>query len=569
MNHWDLALFFSSLTLPCVAGLVLEYVQRRRAASRTGGDPYYAQQEGEDAGDSLHRFLGSRSADEPPEGTTLGNLLSGAASAVSCLPQAVSFALIAGVSPLSGVWAGMFMSLSSALVGGRPGLISCSSASTAVILVDVTQDPRLGLGGMALVVLICGGLQGAFAALRLSRFVSLVPHTVLLGFVNGLSVCIAREQVDQFRTAGPGSAFLEEELMQGMFLTALVSLAVAWLFPRLPIVGRLLPAPFVAIAAAITFSVLMSPWFPERTLGHRAGADAFNGGLDVLPPWDFPPLEVDYGSGHVWKVAFVAGARMAIVGLVESLATLMLVDIITETRGSTSSECFAQSLGNILCGIFGVQGGSALIGQTLINVGGGGRGRLSGLTVAVGFFIGAALLGPLVSRIPVAAVVGLMVLVALRTFAWGSLGLLRRSMMQASDGLVVLLVTLVTVFQDLATAIILGLVVSALIFAWNVSSNVRLEVSVDAALNRRSFCLHGPLFFASSASFQAMVDVTKIPEVKVALDFSSGHVLDYSALEAVTKVAGGLKESGKRVEIFGLNPEAQDHVYNETGIISL
>jgi len=516
----------------------------------------------------MDRFLGARDPAEPAHGTVVNNFLSGLAAAVCCLPQAISFSTIAGVHPLNGMWAGFFMSLCNTLVGGRPGMVACSSAATAFILSDVTRDPRLGLGGMALVVLLCGALQAFVAALRLARFVSLVPHTVMLGFVNGLAVVIACQQVHEFRKVRREGPLSEDRVVLGMVLTMLVSLATTWLFPRVPGLGRLLPAPLAALAVAVAFSCGVSPWLPQRSLGQAAGASALGGGLEALPPWNFPPLGVSWGSVHLWKQVVVGGVRMAIVGLVESLVTLLLVDMITETRGSTSRECFGQSMGNLLCGIFGVQGGSALLGQTLLNVGAGGRGRLSGLTMAAGMFAGIVLLAPLVSKIPVAAVIGLMFYVSMNTFAWGTLGLVRRTLIQRSDAAMIIMVSVLTVFWDLASAVILGIIVSALVFAWNVSNSVRLEVSVDRAVQKRVFCLHGPLFFASSWSFQQSIDAERIKELRVALDFTSGSVLDHSAMEAVVAVVRQLRGAGKRVEVTGLGLGAQEHVFGETGVLA-
>jgi len=569
VTHWDMALFFASLVVPCVIGLVFQMKTKYVSISN---EAYYLNQSERTSGrsdDCNFMLAGAYARDGPPEGTIVNNFLCGVAAAITCLPQAISSSLLAGVQPVNGIWAGFFMSFTTALVGGRPGLISCSSLPTAVILADVARDPELGLGGAALVVILCGAWQAFVGALHLARFASLVPHTVLLGFVNGISIVLAFEQVNQFRHIGAHAHGVNVDVLHGMLLTALVSLLTALACPRLPLLGRFLPAPFAAMACSIVFGSLMSTRFPQWTLDKVAGHETFIGGPAILPPWNFPPLEVHWGSWHLWRTVIPASVRMAIVGLVESLVTLMVVDTVTDTRGSIRRECFGQALGNVMSGIFGVQGGCALFCQTVLNVGAGARGRLSGLTTAAGLFASTVLLAPLVAKIPVASVVGLMVFVSAKTFLWGMTGLVRRASVQPSDGVVIVLVLVVGVFFDFATAVLLGLVVSVLAFAWTVSSSVRLEVSSDPALQKRTFKLHGPLFFASSRSFQQMIKVGRVAEAKVALDFSDGSVLDHTALEGVVQVISRLKEGGKRVEVAGLSLADQEYIYAETGFITL
>eukprot|EP00747_Dinoflagellata_sp_TGD_P003352 gnl/TRDRNA2_/TRDRNA2_107967_c3_seq1.p1 gnl/TRDRNA2_/TRDRNA2_107967_c3~~gnl/TRDRNA2_/TRDRNA2_107967_c3_seq1.p1 ORF type:complete len:368 (-),score=55.95 gnl/TRDRNA2_/TRDRNA2_107967_c3_seq1:88-1191(-) len=334
--------------------------------------------------------------------------------------------------------------------------------------------------------------------------------------------------------------------------------AIVW--PKLPVVGKMLPGPFVAIVVSISFSAATSAWFPAKTLEHVAGASTFAGGLRSLPSWNFPPAGVDWTSHYMWGKVIITGVRMAIVGLVESLLTLMLVDQITETKGSTTREAFGQSLGNITSGLFGVQGGCALIGQTLINVGGGGKGRLSGVVMATGMLLTVVVLGPIIGKIPVASLVGLMFVVALNTFAWGSLELLTRSLIHWTDGAVIVLVTLVTVFHDLASAVILGLVCCALVFAWNASKRVKLEQHANEATDTRTFHLHGQLFFGSAMSYQSQIEVGRIPEGTVILDFTYSSVLDHSGVDAIVKIIERLTTSGKQVFTKGLPEHAKAYV---------
>jgi len=317
----------------------------------------------------------------------------------------------------------------------------------------------------------------------------------------------------------------------------------------------------VSIVCAVAFSCAISPWLPQRTLVQAAGQATFEGGAHSLPNWNFPPQGVDWSDTGMWAALFLTSIRMALVGLVESLLTVKLLDGITGTPGSTRRECYGQALGNIVAGMFGTQGGCALIGQSLINVSGGGTERLSGFVMSVGLGASVVFLAPIVGRIPVAALVGLMFLVSINTFAWGSLGLL--TIIAWTDALVIVVVTLVTVFVDLATAVLTGLFLSALVFAWSAAREVRLVDDPQGA-NTRVFRLQGPLFFGSAMSFMSRVRAERIPEPTVVLDFSEGRVLDHSALDAVAKTVEKLRDAGKKVECLSLPQEARDYVKSMT-----
>jgi sulfate permease, SulP family len=344
--------------------------------------------------------------------------------------------------------------------------------------------------------------------------------------------------------------------LHGMVLTSLVSMTVAIVAPRLPVVGKLLPGPLVAIVVAIAFSWAISPWFPQRTLAQAAGQATFAGGWNSLPAWNFPAKGVDWYDGKMWVAVLTTAPRMALVGLVESILTVKLLDQMTGTSGSTRRECFGQGLGNIAAALFGTQGGCALIGQSLINLSGGAQGRLSGFTMASGLFVSVVLLAPIVGKIPVAALVGLMFLVAINTFAWGSLGLYR--IISWTDGLVIIIVMIVTLAADLATAVITGMFISALAFAWNAAKEVKLEEESDGST--RTFKLQGPLFFGSAMSFQSRIRPERIPEPEVMLDFAQGNILDHSALDAITKTVDRLMEAGKKVRFHELPPDAKDYL---------
>eukprot|EP00747_Dinoflagellata_sp_TGD_P213271 gnl/TRDRNA2_/TRDRNA2_86251_c0_seq1.p1 gnl/TRDRNA2_/TRDRNA2_86251_c0~~gnl/TRDRNA2_/TRDRNA2_86251_c0_seq1.p1 ORF type:complete len:516 (+),score=59.60 gnl/TRDRNA2_/TRDRNA2_86251_c0_seq1:96-1550(+) len=401
--------------------------------------------------------------------------------------------------------------------------------------------------------MVAGIVEFLAGALQLSRFISLVPHPVMIGFVNGLALCEARAQVDQFRQHGKGTPFVSHNKIVGMWMTVTVCMISAVLWTRVPRVSKMLPASLAGIIVAMIFAAAIEPWYEAHTLQTIAGHATFPGGMAALPTFNFPPTGVVYNTATLSKVVS-NGVRMAIVGLVESLLTLSLVDQITETQGSTTRECYGQSLGNVLCSLFGLQGGCALVGQTLINVGAGGRGRLSGFSMSFGLLISVVIMAPIVGKIPIACMVGLMLLMAINTFAWGCLSLFYRSLIHWTDGFVIVLVTVVTVTQDLATGVIVGLVFSAINYAWTTSKNVHVESVSKAGVCHITIC--GPLFFGSAMSFQVQIEVGRIAEEKVVLDFTCAQVLDHSALDAIAKVLDRMVEFGKQVEWKGLSYDA-------------
>lgn len=507
---------------------------------------------------------------EPEEGTLRNNILSGVVIALGCLPEAISFSFLAGISPLNGLWAGVFMGLYSSLLGGRPGMISCASAATAIVLQEVTLDPQLGLGALGLTVFIAGLLQLLAAYLNLSRFVALVPHTVMLGFVNGLAIVIFLAQLKHFRIDHGNGPWAQPSQLVGISLIIIVCMLSATLCPRIPRVGKLLPGPFAAVSVSILFSLWLAPWYPPRTLADVAGGEIFAGGFASMPAWNFPPAGVDYTSSYMWTKVLTTAVRMALVGLVESLLTVKLIDQMTSSYGSTRRECFAQGLGNLACSVFGTQGGCALIGQSLINIGSGARGRLSGFLMASGLALSIVCFAPVVAHIPVGALVGVMFLVSINTFSWGSIGLLR--MVQITDAATIVLVTVITVFFDLATAVLAGLFLSALTFAWSRSTDA--DVQPSSTEKTRTFTLTGVLFFGSAMSYVNKIrsDEMLDSHQTVLLDFShpSAKVLDLSALNAITSAAQLLvRDYGKTVQCKGLSEASAEYVLLEVSEVEI
>jgi SulP family sulfate permease len=561
--HGSAAVIGVFLAIPFILGFCIHWSKRDmgQALSLFGmsGDEF---QEGELNPTTMFSRQSSMDTEEPHGGTLITNLLTGVVAGLGCLPEAISFSFIVGINPLNGIWAGIFLSLSSSLVGGRPGLVSCASAATSVLLIDINRD--LGMGAMSFAVLICSALQFLFGLAKLDRLVILIPHPVMIGFCNGLAIVIFLAQLGHFdlhELSESGAAV--GRILVGLILTVLVSMLTAVTWPRLPKVGQWLPAPFAAIMVAVGFSYATSSIFPQRTLEDVSGKETFQGGLASIPPMNFPPAGVDWSDARLWSTAFAVGARMAFVGLTESLLTVKLLDrVMGPPKGSTRMECFGQALGNLLAGLFGTQGGCALIGQSLINVGSGGHRRISSIVSGVTLLFGVTVLAPALGKIPVAALVGLMFLVSLNTFVWASLSTTWDSLRQKEvvgwvDVLVVALVTIVTVITNLATAVLLGLFVSGMAFAWDIAHEVKIQIEPSKVDDDTSIVkLEGPLFFASAMNFQGKVRVDAIPQGKVVIDLSRGRVLDHSGLDTILTTEAALKAAGKGVVYIGLSESA-------------
>lgn len=455
------------------------------------------------------------------------------------------------------------MGLSAALVGGRPGMISSASAATAVVLADISTDRSLGMGPMALCVFIVGVVQVICGALRLSRFITLVPHSVMLGFVNGLAIVMIRAQMRQFHEQGDGP-WVEKDVVISMVITALVAIASAVAWKRIPVVSKFIPAPLASLIITVIFSIIFQNLLPRRTLRDVAGARTFKGGVNSMPSWDFPPAGVNYHDGKMWGKVISIAVRFAIVGLLESLMTQALIDQITGTSGSMRRECFGQALGNILSSFFGLQGGCALIAQSLLNVSSGGHSRVSGVVMGITLFLSVVALAPLMAMIPVAALVGLIVLIALNTFAWSSLTLILR--INFIDAIVVVLVTVITVWQDLCIAVVVGVIISGLGFAWTTASHVELQSRVQED-GKRIVCMKGALFFGSAMDYQKDVTKAKFEEGTVVLDFTDSRILDISGADAIAKTMEYLEGEGKKVQLKGVPKDALRHLPPNAEII--
>ncbi|MEM7440478.1 MAG: SulP family inorganic anion transporter [Pseudomonadota bacterium] len=464
-------------------------------------------------------------------------LLAGLTVALALVPEAVAFAFVAGVEPLVGLYAAFIVGLITALVGGQPGMISGATGALAVVMVSLVAEH--GVEYLFATVVLMGLIQIGVGLLRWGKFIRMVPHPVMLGFVNGLAIVIGLAQLEQFHLPGPDG---ESVWMTGVTLWVTLALVAAtmaliWVTPR---ITKAVPAPLAAIgviaAAVILFDI------PVPRVGDLASV---SGGL---PQFSVPMVPLTLET--IWIILPYA-VILASIGLIESLLTLNLVGEITRVRGRASKECVAQGAANTVTGFFGGMGGCAMIGQSMINVNSGGRGRLSGAAAAL-FLLAFILVGSsVIELIPLAALVGVMFMVVIGTFAWQSLRILTR--VPRSDAFVILLVTVVTVYKDLAIAVVVGVIVSALVYAWNAASRIRAttrdSITEPGAI---VYDIEGPLFFGSATKFQELFDPADDPDT-VILDFKGSRLVDQSALQAVEAVAERYSKAGKRLMLRHLS----------------
>ena len=458
------------------------------------------------------------------------DVLAGLTTSFALLPECIAFALVAHLNPLMGLYGAFIICTLSALFGGRPGMVSGAAGSMAVVIIALVVQH--GVQYFLATVLLGGLIMMAFGLLRLGKLVRMVPHPVMLGFVNGLAIIIAMAQLEHFKQDGQWLTGTPLYVMAG--LVALTMLVVYGL-PRLT---KVAPPALVAILGVGLAVYLLG--LPTRTLGDMAH---IAGGLPSfsLPqiPWTFDTLRI------IAPYAFL----MAMVGLLETLLTLNLTDEITESRGYPDRECVALGAANMVSGAFGGMGGCAMIGQTVVNLSSGGRGRLSGGVAGVMIVLFVLFLSPLIERIPLAALVGVMFVVAQQTFAWASLRVLNK--VPLNDVLVIVAVTVITVFTDLAFAVLCGIIIAALNFAWQQAR----QLYADSSLERdgsKLYRVHGTLFFASTTTFLNQFDPANDP-AQVTLDCRHLSFVDYSAIAALMTLRERYAKAGKHLRVLNVS----------------
>ncbi|WP_050470254.1 SulP family inorganic anion transporter [Herbaspirillum chlorophenolicum] len=466
------------------------------------------------------------------------NTLAGLTTAFALVPECIAFALVAQLNPLMGLYGAFFICTITALFGGRPGMISGAAGSMAVVIVALVAQH--GAQYFLATVLLSGVVMVLFGALRLGKLVRMVPHPVMLGFVNGLAIVIALAQLEHFRHNTPaGPVWLQGMPLAIMLGLTFLTMLITWLLPR---VTKAVPPALVAILGVGLLVQLTGLHTP--TLGDMA---RIAGGL---PLWHFPEVPMNL---ETLRIIAPYAVLMAIVGLLETLLTFNLTDEITATRGQPNRECLALGAANVVSGLFGGMGGCAMIGQTMINLGSGGRSRLSGVVAGVMILMFILFLSPAIERIPLAALAGVMFVVAQETFAWGSLRVLGK--VPKNDAIVIVAVTIITVFTDLAVAVLCGIVIAALNFAWEHAREIRADV-VDNADGSRTYLPHGTLFFASSAHFLELFDPQRDPQ-KVVLDCRYVRLADHSAIAAVQTLSERYARAGKELRLESLSRRCQ------------
>ncbi|MBB6464015.1 SulP family inorganic anion transporter [Flammeovirga kamogawensis] len=463
-------------------------------------------------------------------------ILSGLTVAIALVPEAIAFSFIAGVSPLIGLYAAFVMGLVTAVLGGRPGMISGATGAIAVVVMPLIATQ--GVDYLFPAIILGGIFQILVGAMKLGKFIRLVPHPVMLGFVNGLAIVIFKAQFSQFHTkAGEWMSGSPLYIMLGLVVLAML------VIQYLPKLTKVVPSPLMAIA--VVSGIVIGFGIETPTVGDMA---SISGGLPsiIIPnvPFDMETL----------MIILPFSLKVAGVGLIESLLTLTLIDEITETRGSGNRESVAQGLGNIISGFTGGMGGCAMIGQSMINIQSGARQRWSGIIAAVALLSFVIVLSSVIEQIPIAALVGVMFMVAIGTFEWSSLRVLNK--VPKFDVIVLLTVSIVTVIEDLAVAVVIGIIMSALSFAWDNAVRIRARKKTDE-FGRKHYEIYGPLFFGSATNFFEKFDFKNDPE-KVIIDFSESRVADLSGIEAINKISDKYEEYSKEVTFIHLSQDCVD-----------
>ncbi len=499
------------------------------------------------------------------------DILSGLTVALALVPEAVAFSFVAKVDPIIGLYAAFMMGLFTAIFGGRPGMISGATGAVAVIFAPLMLglygeglDAETATGYLFAAVILMGVIQMLFGVFHLGKFIRLVPHPVMLGFVNGLAIIIFKAQFEMFYEGHGEEAHL---LTMGPLLIMCGMIAVTMLISAcLPRLTKAVPATLAAIVTVTVIAYLLD----------RYGIHHSRTVLDFVKSMDptKETIKAGFPSFAIPKVAFTweniklilpYSVLAAAVGLIESLMTLTLVDEITETRGRGNKECIGQGLANLINGFFGGMGGCAMIGQSMINIRGGGRGRTSGISAALFLLSFLLFAAPLVEVIPLAALVGVMFMVVIGTFEWSSFRIIPS--IPKMDAFIIILVSAVTVLQNLAIAVAVGIIVSALAFAWEHGKKIHANVMVDEH-GTKVYKLESALFFGSAQSFKDLFDPLNDPQ-DVVIDFAKARVYDHSGIEAINNITQRYADQGKFLHLLNLSKECQELMDKADNIVEI
>ena len=478
-------------------------------------------------------------------------ILAGLTVAMTMIPESLSFAILAGFPPLSGLYAAFIAGLVAAMFGGRPGLISGGAGATVVTLIGLIKLHSLDYAFAA--VAMAGVIQLIVGIFKWAKYIRLVPSSVMYGFVNGLAVIIFSAQLEQFKTAAPDG---QMEWLTGtpmMIMAGLVALTVliTWLFPK---ISKAVPSSLMAII--VVFTIVLVFGIETKTVGDISPISG------SLPPFHIPNVPLTW---ETFMIILPAGAIVAAVGLTEGLLTLNLVDEITETKGNGSRESLAQGASNILNGFFSGMGGCPMIAQTLVNLNAGSRSRVSGIIAALAILMIILIAAPIIEKIPMAALTGVMMVVAFLTFKWSSFQILNK--MPKTDVFIIILVTAITIItHNLAVAVLTGIIISGLNFTWQKANE--LSVNTETNGTEKIYHLNSDLFFGAVASFEGIFDIKNDPKT-VVIDFKNSEIKDMSALESLAKMTNKYASLDKVLYLKNLNENSKKRVEKAKPVIEL
>lgn len=485
------------------------------------------------------------------------DIFSGLTVALALVPEAVAFAFVAGISPIIGLYGAFMMALITAIIGGRPGMISGATGAMAVVMVKLVQDSQvysdqLGFNGAEMslqflfVTLLFTGLFQIISGLfKLGKYVRMIPHPVMMGFVNGLAIVILISQFGMFKTNGEWLSGKSLCLMLGLIALTMALMLV------IPKISRKLPSTLLAILIVTGIVVFFNIDTQTVRSFVASGSSDGNGSLAAnLPSFAIPMIPFTLES---LKIIIPYALILAAIGLIESLMTLNLIDELTNSHGNGNKECIAQGTANIVNGFFGGMGGCAMIGQSIINIKSGGRGRLSGIVAGISLLIFILFASEYIEVVPIAALVGVMFMVVIGTFAWSTFKIINK--IPKADLLVIAVVTIITVVEDLAIAVFVGIIISALVFAWENALRIRARKKIDEH-GIKHYEIYGPLFFGSTKLFKEKFEFEKDPK-EVIIDFEESRIMDQSAIEAINNTAEKYHKLGKTVHLRHLSHDCR------------
>lgn len=478
-------------------------------------------------------------------------ILAGLTVAMTMIPESLSFAILAGFPPLVGLYAAFIMGLVTAIFGGRPGLISGGAGATVIVLIALMKSN--GLDYVFAAVALAGVFQILVGLFKLGKFIRLVPQPVMYGFVNGLAIVIFMSQIEQFKTVVNGeNVWLSGDSLYMMLGLVALTIAIVIGFPKLT---KKIPASLVAIFVVFIVTLVLN--IDTKTVKDIA---SISGGF---PPFHIPNVPLDFNT---LQIVFPYALIMAGVGLTEGLLTLNLVDELTDTKGNSNRECIAQGSANILNGFFFGMGGCPMIAQTLVNVSAGSRARLSGIIAAITILLIILFGAPVIEKLPIAALVGVMMMVAIGTFEWASFRIFNK--MPKHDIFVLVTVALITVFlHNLALAVLVGVIISALVFAWESAKRIRARKYIDEN-GVKHYEIYGPLFFGSTTTFAEKFDVANDPD-EVIIDFKESKIMDMSAIDALNKITERYANVNKTIRLRHLSANCRQLLQNADTVIDV